>query len=415
LAFAALLCLAFHGGWPVWRFAALRTLAPSIAAVVLLPAFAVGAALAAAATLPAPVGAVAGLYLLSRLLLDLPGSVTPGWWGAPVLLAGSLASVLLARRGATADNITAAVADAGLAMAGLAGAALGVALLARAADLPPLTALAVGAALLLTLVNALTGALLGRAAQAIGAAVGTNDLARLGGLLRRMPGTGLALLLALASTASVPLTPGFAGTWLMLQALLGAARLGGTAILALIAAAVAASGLVLALLAGNALRLAGLALLGAPRCAAAAAAAETTAPARLPMAALGLAVVALGIIPAAGLLVVQPGIRLLAGVALSSSSVWGLAAGDDAPGYAAIGLAALLIACTAAAARLGRTATVPGPAWRGGLAADGPAALNTLPVVLWPAWKQVRLRFTSRTVLLGLTLLLAVALGWAAR
>lgn len=411
----ALVLFGWHGLIPDLRFAAIRALPPG----PVIGGLAVLTTLAAAATLPfalAPVpGGLFSVYLTGRLLLDLPGPVTPGWWGVPVLLLGIAGAVIMARRAAAVHDLATGATTAIQTAFALAMSMVGVTLLARGADLPVLAALAVESALLAVLSAALWGGLLLLAAGAIQASVGTTALVRLGGLLKRVPVTGLALLVALLCTAAVPLSAGFAAVWPILQALLGVGRLGGTVLLALSAAAVAATGVVLALLAAAALRLAGATLLGTARSVKAAAMTEPPPFIRLGMAVFAAALVVVGLFPAILTAIAQPAVAQLTGAPAEGASLWHLATGSDAPGYAAPLVAVLLGGCTALAAWLGHGARSEAPAWRGGLAEDGPARLNTLPLILWPAWRDWRPVLSTRYVLVGLGLVLAAALGWAAR
>ena len=403
-------------GWPGdLRFAAIRVLPPGGVAGVLLPVVAVGAA----ALLGRVLGGVVAVYVLGRLLLDLAGPVTPGWWGVPVLAGGMAVAVVMARRAAAAQELGVVVRAVGDAVAGLAVAGLGVALLARGADLAPLVALGVGGSLLLMVGWGVWGGLLLLAGGAVEAAAGTGALVRMGGLLRRMPMTGLALLIGLGSAAAVPLTPGFAGVWVLLQALLAAARSGGTGagtvVLALVAGGVAAAGLVVALLGVAAVRVGGLALLGGARSARAGAAPDAPGGVRLGMAALGVVALVMGVVPWLAMVVVQPGVRLLAGVAAEGLGVWGFAA--EGGGYSAPGVALLVGGFAGLAAWGTRGAGQAIPAWRGGLAGDGAGdgVGAGLGVVLWPGWRGWRPVMSGRVVLVGLGLVLAAALGWAAR
>jgi hypothetical protein len=411
----ALLLLAWHGAIPDPRFVAIRELPPSTVA----GGFAVLALLTAAAAtslaLPAIPGALLSFYLGARLLLDLPGPITPGWWGVPVLLLGTASAALMARRAAAAVDLGAAITSALQSILALAFSGIGVALLARGADLPPLAALAMTASLLLLLTTALWGGLALLAANAIQQTVGTTALTRLGGLLRRVPVTSLALLIAMLSLSAVPLTAGFAAFWTLLQALLGTARLGGTGLLALSAGAVAALGLVVALLAATAFRLVGAALLGLPRSGKSAAAVEPSVFVRAAMGVLACVLIVAGLVPSLLVAIAQPAIRQLTGAAAEGATPWGLASTADAPGYAVPALAAILAVTTGLATWASQGETVRTPVWRGGLPEDGPARANTYPLLLWPGWRTWRAALSPRLVLGGLAVILAAALGWAAR
>ncbi len=415
----ALLALSWHGALPSPNFAAIRAapLAALPGAIVLLGTIA--AALTLPRCLPPLPAALGALYLLARLLLDLAGPVTPGWWGVPVLAIGALCAPVFARRAAAATELPDAIAQAIAATLALAAAALGAALLARGADLPALAATAVLAAMLLAITGSVWGGLLLLVSVTMVGTAGSPALARLGGLLRRAPVPGLSLLIGLLSMASVPLTPGFAATWLMLQALLATGRAGGTVILALVAGAVAAAGLTFAWLAAASLRLAGAALLGRPR--AALNHDEPGRASRLALCTLALATLLLGLIPGLAAAFVQPAVRLLAGAPAQGIGWTAIAAGADVPGYPspALGLAVVLVAGLVAwAAGAGRPATrhIAPPAaapWHGGLATPPPDAI---PVPLSPRFVLHHGPLTiSALVLAALALALAAALGWAAR
>ena len=83
------------------------------------------------------------------------------------------------------------------------------------------------AALLHTLNHAVFKALLFLGAGAFERAVGSLELDRLGGLLRRMPWTGGAFLVGAMAIAGLPPLNGFASEWLTLQALLHVPSYGG--------------------------------------------------------------------------------------------------------------------------------------------------------------------------------------------
>ena len=97
---------------------------------------------------------------------------------------------------------------------------LGACLLLRARGADAWAAFALAAALLHTLNHAVFKALLFLGAGAFERAVGSLELDRLGGLLRRMPWTGGAFLVGAMAIAGLPPLNGFASEWLTLQALL---------------------------------------------------------------------------------------------------------------------------------------------------------------------------------------------------
>lgn len=368
-----------------------------------------GAACVLPFVVPGGAGGLAALYVVARVLLGWAGPVTPGWWGVAVLVAACAGAAFGARRLAGAVTLGAAVEGGRLAAQGLAGLGFGVALLARGADLQSLAATAVAGALLQVLALAVWGGLLALCSDAIEAAAGSGEMARLGGLLRRMPGTGQAMGVALASLAAVPVSAGFGGMWLVLQGVLGAGRAGGIGAVLLVTGVVAALGFVWALLAAGAVRVAGVVLLGPARTARGAGAAEPRRAVRLGMAGLGGLAVTLGVCPALGMWLVQPGVLVLAGVAAEGGG-W-LVLGGDGLGYASVAVAALLGVGVAGA---GWAAGMPamGQAWQGGFAEEGVGHGN-----MWPVVGRWRLGLVDwgRAGLAVLALGLAVVVGWVAR
>jgi formate hydrogenlyase subunit 3/multisubunit Na+/H+ antiporter MnhD subunit len=339
---------------------------------------------------PAPAAALlsgglvpAAIAAILRMLLQPEGAAPPGWWGLPLVVLGA-ASVLAGGLAATRhEEVDAALAAVTPRQTGLAAIGIGVALTARAADLPGVTAMALGAVLLLTAVQAVSGTLLALAAGAIVQGAGTRRLDRLGGLVHRMPGTSAALLAGLFSAAAFPPGANFAALWLLFQALLALPRAGGLAFQLVLCALAAMLGLAGAVSAAGALRMVGVVCLGRPRTPRGAAADEPARGARRSLLALAAAAVALGVFvgPFLHLLADAP-IRALAGTGLGSgATVLGLAPGAESPGYAALPLASLLLLAAGLVLWLRRlrgittAGGVSGPAWEDGFA----AAPNWLP------------------------------------
>jgi formate hydrogenlyase subunit 3/multisubunit Na+/H+ antiporter MnhD subunit len=330
----------------------------------------------ARAAMPAPAGAFlaggsVGAYLLARVLLDLAGPAPPAWWGAVLLLCGAAGAVLGAARAVRAESIRIIPGAAAVARTGLVCVGLGLALAARAVDLAPLAALALGGAFLAIVTQALAGTLLALAAGAAEAGGGSRHLDRLGGLLRPMPVTAGCAMVAAASLAALPASLGFAAAWTLLQALIGIARVGGLGWQALSAVATLAVASAMVLGAVAAVRLLGIAFLGRPRTPRAAAAREAPLPARVSMLALAVPTVAAGVFPGAVLRLAAPASRLLLGADMSDrAGLLAIAPVPEAPGLAAAALAALLALTTLVTLRLLRLRAAvghrTGAVWEGG-------------------------------------------------
>ncbi|MGI3777792.1 MAG: hypothetical protein ACRYGC_10925 [Janthinobacterium lividum] len=321
---------------------------------------------------------LAGVYVLARLVPDLCGPATPLWWGVPMLLAGGAAVAAGGLHAATAARMEGITAGVVAGSAGVAVAGLGVALLGRAADLPLLAALALGGTGLVVLAQGPLVALLGLAAAGGGRAAGTTVLARLGGLLGRMPVAGACLMLAAATVARLPVSAGFPGGWMVAESLLQAPRLGGPWLGVALALALAAGACGTALFAAAALRLVGTALLGRPRSPRGAAADDATAPARQVLVALAAVLGLIGVMPPLALALAGPAVTQLS-LAVpegAANAAWTVSPLRDGSGYAALPLAGLvaLAAGALAWAMRGRMArgAVERPGWEGGFAAPPP-------------------------------------------
>ncbi len=324
------------------------------------------------AAAPAPVSALmsaamtkVALYVLIRLVFDLAGSGNPLWWGLPLIALGIAGAVLGALRANMEMDIKTILACSTVENIGLITLGLGLALAARGADLAPLARLAAGAALLHSLAHAGFKSLLFLGAGAVLHQAGSRALAKLGGLAKAMPITVACLLLAAASLAGLPPSAGFAGEWLLFQSVIGAVRLGGIGLQVMACVVAAMLALATALAASAALRLAGVALLGRPRSAAAAAATDPGPALRWAMLLPALAVTLIGLAPGLVLALAQPALAVMLRTAPDDTlSILALQAGDHAQLYAPLLIAALLAAFLVLITQLLRRHAVQGA--RGG-------------------------------------------------
>jgi len=234
-----------------------------------------------------------GVYGLMRVLL-LMGPPRASW--GFVLMGVGAASALggvvyaLAQR-----DLKRLLAYSTVENVGIITLALGAAFTARAAGMPGVAALCAGGALLHTLNHGLFKGLLFCAGGAAAQAAGSRDLESLGGLLRRMPLTGAGFLAGAAALCALPPLNGFAGEFLLYAGLLRGGFEGRGAAAGVLFFAVPA----LALCGGLALacfaKAAGVAFLGEPRSAGAAAARDGSAWMTAPVLALAGACLAAGL------------------------------------------------------------------------------------------------------------------------
>jgi hydrogenase-4 component B len=316
------------------------------------------------------------LYALARILFDLMGRDAPAWWGLVLLLVGTASAALGALRANLETDIKTVLGCAAVSQTGLIVAGFGLALLARAADLPSLASLALAAALLLAAGHALFKPLLMLAAGAVQHGAGSRDLRRLGGLAGRMPRTAAAMLLGVACLAMLPPSVAFAGQWMLLQADFAIPRAGN--FLVQVAAVAATLGVALAWSLGAAagVRLFGIAFLGRPRSPRAAAADDAGPATRTVLFCLAAAILVAGLVPAWVLALAGPALQIMTGSDMNDrAGLLGLAPQTDAPGYPPLLVVGLLAASAGFVVWLlrGRPQNLRRePAWDGGFAAAPP-------------------------------------------
>jgi formate hydrogenlyase subunit 3/multisubunit Na+/H+ antiporter MnhD subunit len=308
------------------------------------------------------------LYVLARLLLDLCGPAQPSWWGLPLLAAGGAAALLGALRAALEDDTKTLLACSTIENVGFVTIGLGLALAFRGADLGPLAALALGAALLHALNHGVFKTLLFLAAGAVAHAAGSRSLERLGGLIHAMPVTAACALVGALSAASLPPLSGFAGEWLLLQALLAGWRVQEIAFQVSVAAAAAIAAMAAALAAAAMVRFFGLVFLGRPRVPRGAGAREVSRAERWALMLPAGLTVLLGLFPGTVLGLAAPGIQALLGPAAQApvrAAGLALAAGESGAAYPPLA-AGLLLAGLVAAILL---PAQHGPVWNCGFIA----------------------------------------------
>jgi hydrogenase-4 component B len=236
------------------------------------------------------------IYGLVRVLVQWLGEL-PTWFGVVVLAAGAVSAVVGVVYAIFEHELKRLLAFHSIENIGIIVLGLGACLLLRERGADDWAGVALAAALLHTLNHAVFKSLLFLGAGAFERAAGTLEIDRIGGLLHRMPRTGLAFLIGAMAIAGLPPLNGFASEWLTLQSLLAVPANGGVA-------AGVAGGIALAALAATAalavlcfVKVVGLVLLGRPRRARVAEAVEAPLPIWTAVAALAAACVVLGIVP----------------------------------------------------------------------------------------------------------------------
>jgi hydrogenase-4 component B len=231
-----------------------------------------------------------------RVLVAWDG-VLPVWFGVLVLAVGALSAVGGVVYALFQHDLKRLLALHSVENVGIIVLGIGACLVLRARGADTWAAFALAAALLHCVNHAVFKALLFLGAGVFERAVGSLDIDRLGGLLRRMPWSGGAFLIGAAAIAGLPPLNGFASEWLTLQALLHVPRYGHIADGVTGAVALAALAATAALAVFCFVKVVGLVLLGAPRTPAAAAAEDPPLPQRFALVFLALTCVALGLAP----------------------------------------------------------------------------------------------------------------------
>ena len=182
---------------------------------------------------PAPVSALMSgvmikiaIYGLVRVLVEWVG-VLPVWFGVLVLAVGMLSALGGVVYALFQHDLKRLLALHSIENIGIIVLGLGACLLLRARGADQWAGFALAAALLHTLNHAVFKSLLFLGAGSFERSVGSLELDRLGGLLRRMPWTGAAFLVGAMAIAGLPPLNGFASEWLTLQALIHVPMSGG--------------------------------------------------------------------------------------------------------------------------------------------------------------------------------------------
>ena len=160
-----------------------------------------------------------GLYGLVRVSFEM---LAPGetWWAVLLMAFGSLSAVMGVLYALMEQDVKRILAFSTVENVGIITIALGAALAFRASGQETLAAAALVAGLLHAANHAWFKTLLFLGAGSIQTATHTLNLDRLGGLARRMPVTGAALLAGSLAVAALPPFNGFASEWLLLRSLL---------------------------------------------------------------------------------------------------------------------------------------------------------------------------------------------------
>ena len=259
------------------------------------------------------------VYAFVRIVFDLLGPAA-WWWGAPVLFVGASTATLGVLYALMQNDIKRVLAYSTIENIGLVFVGLGLALSFEANGMQAAAALATTAALFHALNHMLFKSLLFFGAGAVLTTTGERRMEQLGGLLNRMPVTGLTFLIGAAAISALPPLNGFASEWLILQSILLSPDLPQWALKILVPAVGAMLALAAALAAACFVRAMGVVFLGRPRSVAARNARETDRFSIAAMAILALLCLLTGILPALVIDAIAPVATLLTGARMPIQS-----------------------------------------------------------------------------------------------
>jgi hydrogenase-4 component B len=307
-----------------------------------------------------------GLYRVCAFGLGIPDQN----WALAFMFAGMLSAILGVLYALTQTDLKRLLAYSTIENSGIIVLGLGAAMMATSLERPALATVAIAASLTHVLNHALFKGLLFLSAGSVVMATGTRQIEQLGGLLKRMPWTGLFFLIGALAISGLPLLNGFPSEWLTFQALL----LGFTATPGLVRLNFPLAGALLALTSALAaacfVRAFGIGFLALSRSSSAGRAHESPLLMLVPQAWLAVLCVTLGLFPGVALRALDTVVVSLPGLQTTTSmadGALGMTSGVGRFDYVVpggVGLAVLgaLLFVTAVTARRA-TATRQVPTW----------------------------------------------------
>lgn len=252
---------------------------------------------------PSPVSALmsgimlkTAVYGFVRFTFDFLGG-GPWWSGYVVLLLAAITGLLGILYAIAENDLKRLLAYSSVENIGIIFLGLGTSLVFLAHNAPLGAALALVAALFHVFNHALFKSLLFLGAGAISNSTHSVNLNELGGLQRRMPLTGAAVLIGCCSIAGLPLFNGFVSEWLTFRSFLAGSTLVGTKAQIILPLMVGILALIGGLAAACFVKTFGVAFLGRPRGAGAEHAEEAPFGMRLGLVLLSVGCLVIGILP----------------------------------------------------------------------------------------------------------------------
>ncbi|RPI49596.1 MAG: hydrogenase 4 subunit B, partial [Acidobacteria bacterium] len=236
-------------------------------------------------------------------------------WGVVVVALGAVSSVLGVLYALVQHDLKRLLAYHSIENIGIILLGLGAAMMALAYGRHDVASIGMAASLYHVMNHAVFKGLLFLGAGGVVMATGTRQIEQFGGLLRRMPSTGLYFLAGALAISGLPMLNGFASEWLTFQAFLyGFSSTTQPLVHFLFPAGGAVLALTTALAAACFVKAFGITFLALPRSAAAAAAVESPVSMLVPQAALVVVCVGLGLLPGVVLRMLDPVLASLPGL-----------------------------------------------------------------------------------------------------
>jgi len=159
------------------------------------------------------------IYALVRVYFDFLGGQFPWWWGFVVLVIGAVSALLGVMYALMEHELKSLLAFHSVENIGIILLGIGAGMIFQSYGLKELAALGLLAGLYHTINHAAFKALLFFGAGSLLYATHTHSMEEYGGLLRRMPWTGVFFLIGAVSISGLPPTNGFVSEWLVFQSL----------------------------------------------------------------------------------------------------------------------------------------------------------------------------------------------------
>lgn len=159
------------------------------------------------------------VYALIRVYFDFLEGQFPWWWGFTLLVIGGTSALLGVMYALMEHDLKSLLAFSSVENVGIILLGIGAGMIFHTYGLHELAALGLLAGLYHTINHAAFKALLFLGAGSLLFAAHTRNIEEYGGLLRRMPWTGVFFLIGAVAIAGLPPTNGFVSEWLVFQSL----------------------------------------------------------------------------------------------------------------------------------------------------------------------------------------------------